>query len=134
VDTNLNGDNNDDDDDDDDNNTNDSRGSKKEAVDDNDQVVIISISVLIGVIVFILILVFCCHWKYSRNYRPKPVKKKRTDPVQRQSTGAILCFHFLLCLSQKTDDLLATVQKTCLLNLFTLFDWWLYYIILNILK
>ena len=58
-----------------------------EATADNDEIVIISISILIGVITLIVLMVFCCHWKYSRNYRPKPVKKKRTDPVQRQSTG-----------------------------------------------
>ena len=49
--------------------------------------VIISISVLLGIIALVVLIVFCCHWKYSRNYAPKPVKKKRTDPVQRQSTG-----------------------------------------------
>ncbi|XP_066935381.1 receptor-type tyrosine-protein phosphatase delta-like [Clytia hemisphaerica] len=60
------------------------QGGPKRATED-DEVVIISISVLIGVIAFIIILVFCCYLKYSRNYAPKPVKKKRTDPVQRLS-------------------------------------------------
>lgn len=55
---------------------------------DETEIAIITVGVAIGVIVLIFVIVVCCHWKYSRNYAPKPKKpKQRTDPVQRQLTG-----------------------------------------------
>lgn len=51
------------------------------------EIAIITVGVAIGIIVVIFFIVVCCHWKYSRNYAPKPKKKPRSDPVQRQLTG-----------------------------------------------
>lgn len=51
------------------------------------EIAIITVGVAIGIIVIIFFIVVCCHWKYSRNYAPKPKKKQRNDHVQRQMTG-----------------------------------------------
>lgn len=51
------------------------------------EIAIITVGVAIGIIVIIFFIVVCCHWKYSRNYAPKPKKKPRNDPVQKQLTG-----------------------------------------------